>query len=181
MSFAKTYSAQTVGLGAKIIDVEIDLSKGLHSFTIVGLPDKGVEESRDRVSASIKNSGFSSPKNQNQKVVVSLAPADLKKEGPIFDVAISMSYLLANDEIKFDYKKKLFLGELSLDGNLRAINGVLPIVAEAKARGLNVAALDQAHDNLRTIRKSATEIQALMTQNQSRPPELSVFSSLTRT
>ncbi len=135
MSFAKTYSAQTVGLGAKIIDVEIDLSKGLHSFTIVGLPDKGVEESRDRVSASIKNSGFSSPKNQNQKVVVSLAPADLKKEGPIFDVAISMSYLLANDEIKFDYKKKLFLGELSLDGNLRAVNGVLPIIAEAKTRG----------------------------------------------
>lgn len=135
MSFAKTYSAQTVGLGAKIIDVEIDLSKGLHSFAIVGLPDKGVEESKDRVSASIKNSGFSSPKNQNQKVVVSLAPADLKKEGPIFDVAISMSYLLANNEIKFDPKKKLFLGELSLDGNLRAVNGVLPIVAEAKARG----------------------------------------------
>lgn len=65
MSFAKTSSAQTIGLGAKIIDVEIDLSKGLHSFTIVGLPDKGVEESKDRVSASIKNSGFISPKSLN--------------------------------------------------------------------------------------------------------------------
>jgi len=135
MSFAKTRSAQTIGLGAKIIDVEIDLSKGLHSFTIVGLPDKGVEESRDRVSASIKNSGFTSPKSLNQKVVVSLAPADIKKEGPIFDVAISLAYLLASDDIKFDSEKKLFLGELSLDGNLRRINGVLPIVAEAKARG----------------------------------------------
>jgi magnesium chelatase family protein len=135
MSFAKTSSAQTIGLGAKIIDVEIDLSKGLHSFTIVGLPDKGVEESRDRVSASIKNSGFTSPKSLNQKVVVSLAPADIKKEGPIFDVAISLAYLLASDEIKFDSKKILFLGELSLDGNLRRINGVLPIVAEAKTRG----------------------------------------------
>src|ERR1035437_2708617 len=135
MSFAKTSSAQTIGLGAKIIDVEIDLSKGLHSFTIVGLPDKGVEESRDRVSASIKNSGFTSPKSLNQKVVVSLAPADIKKEGPAFDVAIALAYLLASEEIVFDAKKILFLGELSLDGNLRRINGVLPIVAEAKSRG----------------------------------------------
>ncbi len=135
MSFAKTFSAQTIGLGAKIIDVEIDLSKGLHNFTIVGLPDKGVEESRDRVSASIKNSGFTSPKSLNQKVVVSLAPADIKKEGPIFDVAISLAYLLANEEIEFNAEKILFLGELSLDGNLRRINGVLPIVAQAKASG----------------------------------------------
>lgn len=135
MSFAKTFSAQTIGLGAKIIDVEVDLSKGLHSFTIVGLPDKGVEESRDRVSASIKNSGFTSPKSLNQKVVVSLAPADIKKEGPIFDVAISLAYLLAALDITFDHDKKLFLGELSLDGKLRRINGVLPIVAEAKERG----------------------------------------------
>ncbi len=135
MSFAKTYSAQTVGLGAHIVDVEVDLSRGLHSFAIVGLPDKAVEESRDRVSASIKNSGFTSPKSQNQKVVVSLAPADIKKEGPAFDVAIALSYLLANDEIKFNPEKKLFLGELSLDGNLRKINGVLPIVAKAKDDG----------------------------------------------
>ncbi len=67
MSFAKTYSAQTVGLGAKIIDIEVDLSKGLNSFSTVGLPDKAVEESKDRVSASIKNSGYTSPKSQNQK------------------------------------------------------------------------------------------------------------------
>jgi magnesium chelatase family protein len=137
VSFAKTFSAQTVGLGAKIIDVEIDLSKGLNAFTIVGLPDKGVEESKDRVSASIKNSGYDSPKSKNQKVVVSLAPADIKKEGPAFDVAISIAYLLASEDIKFDSKKKLFLGELSLDGNLRKINGVLPIIAEAKSRGFN--------------------------------------------
>ncbi|MFA6227492.1 MAG: YifB family Mg chelatase-like AAA ATPase [Candidatus Paceibacterota bacterium] len=135
MSFAKTFSAQTVGLGAEIIDVEVDLSKGLHSFSIVGLGDKAVEESRDRVSASIKNCGYKSPKNKNQKVVVSLAPADVRKEGPAFDVAISLAYLLADGEIKFDSKKKLFLGELSLDGKLRKINGVLPIVAEAKRRG----------------------------------------------
>jgi magnesium chelatase family protein len=135
MSFAKTFSAQTVGLGAKIIDIEVDISKGLNAFTIVGLPDKAVEEAKDRVSASIKNSGYDSPKSKNQKVVVSLAPADIKKEGPAFDVAISLAYLLASDDIKFDTKKKLFLGELSLDGKLRKINGVLPIIAEAKSRG----------------------------------------------
>jgi len=135
VSFAKTFSAQTVGLGARIIDIEVDLSKGLNAFTIVGLPDKAVEEAKDRVSASIKNSGYDSPKSKNQKVVVSLAPADIKKEGPAFDVAISLAYLIASDDIKFDPKKKLFLGELSLDGNLRKINGVLPIIAEAKSRG----------------------------------------------
>ena len=147
MSFAKTYSAQTVGLGAKIIDIEIDLSKGLNAFTIVGLPDKGVEESKDRVSASIKNSGYDSPKSKNQKVVVSLAPADIKKEGPVFDVAISLAYLLASQDIKFDYKEKLFLGELSLDGKLRKINGVLPIVAEAKAKGFKEVFLPKENAN----------------------------------
>lgn len=135
MSFAKTYSAQVVGLGAKIIDIEVDISKGLNSFSVVGLPDKAVEESKDRVSASIKNSNFTSPKSLNQKTVVSLAPADIKKEGPAFDVAISLAYLLANQEIKFDSKDKLFIGELSLDGKLRKINGILSIVLEAKRKG----------------------------------------------
>lgn len=136
MSFAKTYSAQPVLLGAGIIDVEADLSKGqLNAFTVVGLPDKGVEESRDRVSAAIKNSGFKSPKQKNQKIVIALAPADIKKEGPIFDLAIALAYLIAAEEIDFDVEKKLFLGELSLDGSLRPITGVLPLVAEAKKQG----------------------------------------------
>jgi magnesium chelatase family protein len=135
MSFAKTYSAQTVGLTAKIIDVEVDLSKGLHSFSVVGLPDKAVEESKDRVSASIKNSGYKSPKAKNEKITVFLAPADIKKEGPAFDVAIALAYLIASDEIKFDPEKKLFLGELSLDGKLRRITGVLPIISKAKNAG----------------------------------------------
>ena len=134
-NFAKVYSAQTTFLSAKIIDIEVDLSKGLHSFTIVGLPDKAVEESRDRVSAAIKNSGFKSPKSKNQKIIISLAPADIKKEGPVFDIGIALAYLLASDEIKFDSKEKLFLGELSLDGELRGINGALPIIIEAKKRG----------------------------------------------
>src|SRR5438046_2284659 len=107
MSFAKVFSAQSHLLKARIIDVEIDLSKGLYSFLVVGLPDKAVEESRDRIGAAIKNSGFTSPKHKNQKVVISLAPADLKKEGPSFDLGMALGYLLAADEIKFDPKGKL--------------------------------------------------------------------------
>jgi len=142
MSFAKVYSAQTSLLKAHIIDVEIDILKGLHSFSIVGLPDKAVEESRDRVSAAIKNSGFPSPKKKNQKIVVSLAPADLKKEGNIFDLAIALAYLRAYKDsdtkspgIEFDPEGKIFLGELSLDGKLRPVKGVLALVIEAKKKG----------------------------------------------
>lgn len=135
-NFAKAYSAQTTLLSAKIIDIEIDISRNtLQAFTVVGLPDKAVEESRDRVSAAIKNSGFTSPKNKNEKTVVSLAPADLKKEGPVFDLSIAVAYLLASGEIVFNPNEKLFLGELSLDGRLRPIKGILPIVIDAKKRG----------------------------------------------
>lgn len=135
MGFAKTYSAQPGVMGARIIDVEVDISKGLNNLTIVGLGDKSVGESRDRISSAIKNTGYKSPKQHNQKVVISLAPADLKKEGPVFDLAMAVAYLLANEEIDFNPAKKIFLGELSLDGNLRKISGVLPAVAEAKRKG----------------------------------------------
>lgn len=135
MSFAKVYSAQVTLLNAQIVDIEVDLSKGLYAFSVVGLPDKAVEESRDRVSASIKNSGFKSPKQRNQKIVIALAPADLKKEGPVFDLGMALAYLLATEEIKFNPSSKIFLGELSLDGEIRKINGVLAIVKEAKKSG----------------------------------------------
>ena len=135
MAVSKIYSAQGTLLNAQIIDIEVDLSRGLHSFAIVGLADKSVDESKDRVSSAIKNSGWKSPKNKNQKVVVSLAPADVKKEGPLFDLAIALAYLLASGDIMFDPKGKIFLGELSLDGNLRKIKGVLALTEEAKRRG----------------------------------------------
>lgn len=135
MAVSKIYSAQANLLKAQIIDIEVDLSKGLHSFSIVGLADKSVDESKDRVSSAIKNSGWKSPKNKNQKVVVSLAPADLKKEGPVFDLPIAIAYLLSTEDIKADTKKRLFVGELSLDGKLRGIKGVLPITQKAKEMG----------------------------------------------
>ena len=135
MAFAKVYSAQVNLLSGQIVTIEVDLSKGLHTFNVVGLPDNAVNESKDRVSSAIKNSGFKSPKAKNQKIIVSLSPADLKKEGPFFDLAIALSYMLASNYLKFDPEKKIFLGELGLDGTLRRIRGALPLVQEAKRAG----------------------------------------------
>ncbi len=135
MSFARVYSAQTNLLSGQIITVEVDISRGLNAFSIVGLADKAVDESRDRVGSALKNSGHESPKSKNQKTVVSLSPADVKKEGPYFDLAIALSYLLASEEIVFDPEKKIFLGELSLNGDLRPIRGALPLTQEAKRLG----------------------------------------------
>jgi len=137
MSFSKTYGAQTHFLKGKIVSVEVDITPGsLFSFTVVGLPDKAVEESKDRIASALKNSGFKSPKNQNQKTVISLSPAELKKEGPYFDLAMALAYLLSADEISFNIDQKIFLGELSLNGDLRPIRGALLLVQEAKRLGI---------------------------------------------
>ena len=135
MAVSKIYSAQATLLSAQLIDIEVDLSKGLHSFSIVGLADKSVDESKDRVGAAIKNSGWKSPKNKNQKVVVSLAPADIKKEGPLFDLPIALAYLIASGDIEATVENRLFIGELSLDGKLRPIKGALPIAQMAMKSG----------------------------------------------
>lgn len=135
--YACVKAAQTHALAAHIIDIEVDILNGLQKFTIVGLPDKAVEESRDRVSAAIKNSGLDSPKKKNHKVVIALAPADLKKEGPVFDMGIALAYLKARGDITFKADEKLFLGELSLDGSLRPINGVLALAKKAREEGFN--------------------------------------------
>lgn len=131
----RVYSAQVIGLKADTVEVETDLSQGLYCFSVVGLPDKAVEESKDRISAAIKNSGFNSPQKKNQRVTVSLAPADLKKEGPVFDLSIALAYLLASKQIFFDTGKKMFLGELALSGELRPIKGSLILAKHAKEDG----------------------------------------------
>ena len=136
MQYARVWGAQTSMLTPYLVSVETDLSRGLHSFSIVGLPDKAVEESRDRVAAAIKHAGFESPKSRNQKIIISLAPADVHKEGPAFDLPIALSYLLAADDIRFNTDDCVFIGELSLDGSLRAVRGILPLVAEAKRKGM---------------------------------------------
>ncbi len=128
----KVFSTAILGIEAKIIEVEIDLNPGLHAFNIVGLADKAIQESKERVISALKNSGAVAPNRTNQRLTINLAPADLKKEGPAYDLPIAIGFLLASNQINFNPKDKIFVGELALDGSLRPINGVLPIVEEAK-------------------------------------------------
>ncbi len=123
---AKVKSAGLFGVEGYTIDVEVDISNGLPAFDIVGLPDLSVRESKERVRAAIKNSSFEFP---IKRITVNMAPADTKKEGAAFDLAIAVGILMATDQIpKTDDFNPVYLGELSLDGNLRPINGVLPML-----------------------------------------------------
>ena len=135
MKISRVFGAQPSLIGADIVTIETDLSRGLYAFAVVGLPGKAVEEARDRIGSAIKNSGFESPKSKNHKVVISLAPADLKKEGPVFDLPMAIGYLISSGEIIAEVSTRIFVGELALDGTLRPIRGVLPIVREAAKRG----------------------------------------------
>lgn len=132
----RIYSAQTVGLSAHAVDVEVDLTPGMHRFTIVGLPDKAVEESRDRVAAAIAHSKLAPPHKRHARVTINLAPADLKKEGPLFDVPIALGYLLASKQIAFTPARRWFVGELALDGSVRAGKGMIILARAAKQEGV---------------------------------------------
>lgn len=133
---SKIISAATIGLKSELIEIEVDVAPaGLHQFNIVGLPDTAVKESKDRVSSSIRNNKFKPP-HQCGRITVNLAPADLRKEGPIYDLPIALGFLLATHQISFDFGNKLFLGELSLDGRVRPIKGVLPISILAQEKNI---------------------------------------------
>ncbi len=132
---AKVFSATTVGVNAQLVEVEADISFGLVNFYIVGLPDTAIRESSKRILAALKNCGFSLPA---KKITVNLAPADLKKEGTLFDLPIAITILQAMKHLTLDQsflQETLFLGELSLDGSIRFIKGALPITADAQKLG----------------------------------------------
>lgn len=130
---AKILSAAVIGLDAVVIEVEADVTNGLPATVVVGLPDTAVQESRERVKNAIKNSQFSYPQT---RVSVNLAPADVPKLGTHFDLPIALAILSASQQVSFDARDSLFLGELSLNGELRAIPGVLAATLKAKAAGI---------------------------------------------
>ncbi len=138
---AKVISCAVVGLEGAIVQVEADISPGLPSFTIVGLPDAAVQEARERVRAAVRNSGFTFPM---KRIVVNLAPADLKKAGPAYDLPIAIGILLSSEQVSADVSQTILLGELSLDGSLRHTNGVLPMVALAHQEGLSTIIVPDA-------------------------------------
>ncbi len=131
--FARITSLGLFGMDAYKVMVEADISGGLPRFDIVGLPDTAVSESRERVRSAIKNANLQYPVS---RITVNLAPAHMKKEGPIYDLPIFIALLCANEQLKGINEKMAFIGELSLDGQLRKINGVLPMVICAKKNGI---------------------------------------------
>ncbi len=138
---ARVISGAIIGLEGAIVEVEADISPGLPSFTVVGLPDAAVQEARERVRAAIRNSGFTFPM---KRIIVNLAPADLKKAGPAYDLPIALGVLISSEQVSADITPILFLGELSLDGSLRHTNGVLPLVALAHEQGFSTVIVPAA-------------------------------------
>jgi magnesium chelatase family protein len=130
---AKVFSATVVGLDGQLVEVEVDLLPGLPAVNIVGLPDTMVQESRERVRSAVRNSGCFFPM---KRITVNLAPADVRKEGPSFDLPIAVGVVIASEQLVADLSQSLFLGELSLDGRLRPTHGILPMVSLARERGL---------------------------------------------
>ena len=133
---AKVMSCAIVGLDAATVDVEVDVIRGGPAFNLVGLPDAAVRESRDRVHSAIKNSGFSFP--ANKRITVNLAPADLRKEGPAYDLPIAVGVLAASQQVWPDkLEGGMFIGELSLDGTTRHTKGILSMTALARQLGFS--------------------------------------------
>ncbi len=201
MSIAKVYSAQLIGLDALIVTIEVDISNGLHAFSVVGLGDRSIDEAKDRISAAIKNSGYVSPKQKNQKVVISLAPADVRKEGPSFDLAMAIGYLAAAGNLQFDPRGILILGELSLEGCVSKISGLLPILCQARTKGYHTMFVPEQNrreaslaqgitifgvDSLNALmdhlsgRKHLSPIEANFQDNHSLPPSISIDMSVIR-
>ena len=137
----KCITATTVGIDARIVEVEIDVINSLPNISIVGLPDNAVSEAKERIRSAIKNSGFTFPRG---RVVINLAPADIKKEGTYFDLPMAVGILLEEGLIETEnIKNCAFIGELSLDGSLRAVNGILPLVSELESKNIETIFVPQ--------------------------------------
>ena len=145
---AKVTSCAVVGLEGVLVQAEVDIARGLPSMTIVGLPDAAVQESRERVRAAIKNTGLPFP---SQRLTVNLAPADIRKAGPAYDLPIAVGILLASEQIYGSIDDAILMGELSLDGGVRHVSGVLSMANLAKQAGFSrlfVPAQDAAEASL---------------------------------
>ena len=140
---AKVNSASIHGLDGELVTVEVDISRGLPNIFIVGLPDAAVSEAKERVRSAIRNSALSFP--PNSKVVVNLSPADTRKEGPGYDLPIALGVIMATGQVVADIEDAIVIGELALDGAVRPVRGVLPMVAVARARGVTRAFVPAAN------------------------------------
>ena len=131
--YARTWGETTRGINGEMVTVEVDVTNGMPAFEMVGLPDTAVKEARERVKAAVKNSGFRFP---DTHITVNLAPADLKKDGAGLDLPIALGVLAAKKYVKLPDPMPVFAGELALDGSLRPVNGILPMILRARDEGL---------------------------------------------
>lgn len=138
----KVKTCALTGLDGAIIEVEVDVAPGLPHFVVVGLPDAAVQEARERVRAAVRNSGFEFPM---RRITVSLAPADLRKEGPSYDLPIAVGILASSGQIDMMLGETVLIGELSLEGHLRRTDGVLPMIGLARDRGMRTAVVPAAN------------------------------------
>ena len=139
---AKVNTCAVIGMDGSLVEVEVDVSPGLPTFIVVGLPDTAVQESRERVRAAIRNSGYEFPM---RRITVNLAPADLRKEGPAYDLPIAVGVLYSSGQLQADLSHMVLLGELSLEGQLRHTDGVLSMVSVARDHGLSTAVVPQSN------------------------------------
>lgn len=138
---SKVQSVAVLGLNCAVVEVETDLAAGFPSFTIVGLPDTAVQEAKERMRSAIKNSGLDFPSTRH--IVINLAPADLPKEGPSYDLPMATAILLGQLDINFDSRDSFFVGELALDGSLRRTNGILPMAIYAREKKIKTIYLPE--------------------------------------
>ena len=150
---AKTQTCAVVGMEGRVVEVEVDISSGLPAFNVVGLADKAVQESRERVRAAIRNSGCEFPM---RRITVSLAPADLEKEGPAYDLPIAVGILLSSGQLSCDLSQAIFLGELALDGTVRHTRGILPMLAFARDQGFTQVYVPSADAREATLVEGVT-------------------------
>ena len=143
---SKTYAAALYGLSTKLIEVEVSVSPGLRAFQIVGLPDTAVKEAKERVSAALRACSLSSPYQQARRVLVNLAPANIKKEGSQYDLPIALSYLLASQQTRFENTETMALGELALNGSIKPVNNALAFSLLAKERGFRQLILPKENE-----------------------------------
>ena len=146
--YVKLYSAHLLGLEGQIVEVEVDISTGLPSFDIVGLPGSALKESKERVRSAIKNSSFKFPL---KRITINLAPAQIRKEGSYFDLAIALAILIADKQLILsekqiqDLEEVIFIGELALDGSTRQSQGILPLILTAKENNFKKVFLPVDH------------------------------------
>lgn len=158
---SKIKSMSLEGLNGYLVEIQSDVSGGLPNFEVVGLPDIRVKESKERVKSAIKNSGLEFP---SRRIVVNLAPADIRKEGTFFDLPIAIGILIAIGEIGTikldDFENTIFLGELSLDGKINKVNGILPMCIEALELGIKRVVLPKKNADEASIIKGLEVIPA---------------------